>query len=195
MKNATYLFQNPFREYHHSESRWSAMAQIALVWLSDKKISEIPIYIVDNDRLKVTHDKFIIKEFTCGNTIVEGKMTGTPFQINDWPNEFLNLSPDIVHWESSGKKAILIEVKTIGATVERNTDVYSHLNSFLCSRGWKSALYYLLSHGHENNKDWVILKNANARIILWEDIFIAIKDQPIAQLFDADLANYCERPE
>ncbi|WP_157844960.1 hypothetical protein [Methylocucumis oryzae] len=35
MNNATFKFIEPFREFHSSESRWSTIAQIGLVWLSE----------------------------------------------------------------------------------------------------------------------------------------------------------------
>ncbi len=128
------------------------------------------------------------------NTVQEGKLSGELFGLDDWPNEYLNLQPDLINWCRERKRVTIIEVKTIGAEVKGNLWLYHKFSEFMNTNGWESKLYYLLSHGHEKSSDWLHLSRANASLIFWEDLLKLTASTPLTQVFDFKLQHYCESP-
>jgi len=195
MKNLTYKFIEPLREYHSSESRWSTILQIALIWLSEfKNEPHVKIYNSINGELIDTKNIFEIYRWTNENSVVEGKLNGYLFNNNKWANAFLNLSPDVVRFDPKLKEVIFIEVKTVGASVKKNIELYKELNNYMISCGWRSRLFYLMSHGHEIHSDWQLLQKVNASILIWEELLSLLLNSPIEKLIGSDLASYCTLP-
>ncbi len=189
MENATYLFRERRSLYkdelRHSESRWSAIAQMAFIWMSqtDGKFLNIfqSQYSTNSENwLKVDekNSKLIFKNLTSSNTIVEGIIS----EYFDKSLKVPKLKPDIVLINGEDKETIhisLIEVKTVGAT-RIETEKYQELEKAINNiDGYTCKLYYLMSYGHEKSKtDWTSLDNAKANIILWEDLFLNIQNSP-----------------
>lgn len=195
MKNATYLFKNPSRLMKNSESRWTAVAQMSLIYIS-KNMPEthLPVYTSDNEGYLTKTGDFSISNFTCLNTVCESGLKGEIFGISDFDNRFSNIKPDILHIDKDAKKIILIEVKTLSESVARNAELYHELRNYLINFPWKCELLYLLSHGHEKRMDWPILAGHRSPIILWEDLFKIMAESPIAFVIGDSLIEYCESP-
>ena len=72
---------------------------------------------------------------------------------------------------------IIIEVKTVGHELRRyQKDCYEKLRDFFSVHGYRVEVYYLLSAGHESDRDFTLLKHnsgvpARFRILLWEKAF------------------------
>lgn len=205
--NATYLFNQPTGGFHHSESRWSSIAQMAFIWLSQKQegLTVFKSTITDNRKnwLKKSSNELSFENWTISNTIVEGQIK----YIFD-KNPLINspMKPDIVWVNQQVKKIILIEVKTVGATVigsckenQDQVDRYRNLVSNLSIDGWKCELYYLMSYGHEDESkkhtDWIRLQKDNANILLWEELFSKIEQSEIAPYIHPNLKQYTLMPE
>lgn len=125
------------------------------------------------------------------NLICDARLHGEPFDVSDWSNEFLHLRPDVTYIRSlAERRVVFVETKTIGASVKGNVELYSRLVEFLRGCGWSVELYYLLSVGHEEQKDWARLATVGASIIRWEDVFDAAKETPLGQIFGEPLSNY-----
>ena len=196
MKNATYLFEQPERYLKNSESRWTAIAQIALMYLSSNEPKkELTVYKSD-EKGNLTKEKnpFPISGFTFLNTVCECGLRKEIFGMENFDNRFLQVKPDILYRDKDDKKVVLIEVKTLSESVERNLTLYHDLRDYLVKCGWKCELYYLLSHGHEKKQDWRLLATKESNIILWEDLFEMVAGSPIANLVGPSLSNYCEPP-
>jgi len=199
-KNATYLFNQPTGKFHHSESRWSAIAQLAYIWMGREK-KELTTYTSTYSSTKTK--KWLQKKgqlsfdrWNSHNTIVEGRLNNKLFSVDGWSKDYDNISPDIVHIDNEKSKVIMIEVKTIGSSVKSNLKLYQRVvNTLRDSNKWSCELYYLLSYGHEKNSDWKLLKEAKAQILLWEELFDKIKDSDIAPYIDVDLEQYTLMPE
>ena len=128
---------------------------------------------------------------TYSNLIADARLNGEPFGLSEWPNEYLNLRPDVTSLRSlESRQVAFIETKTIGASVRGNVTLYARLVDFLRSEGWTVELYYLLSVGHEEPRDWPMLAASSAAILLWEGVFEAASGSPFGELFEEPLANY-----
>jgi hypothetical protein len=196
MQNATYLFERPERYLKNSESRWTAIAQIALMYLSaNEPAKELPVYKSCKDGyLNKEKDGFPISGFTFLNTVCECGLRKEIFGIQDFDNQFLHVKPDILYMDKDNKRVVFAEVKTLSESVSRNINLYDNLCTYLRGQGWKTDLYYLLSHGHEKKQDWSRLADKGSNIILWEDLFEVLAGSPIANLVGHSLGDYCERP-
>ncbi len=200
-KNATYLFLQPSRSFHHSESRWSSIAQMAFVWMgTDDRSLDIYRSEYESNQTK----KWLVKKenalsftgWNASNTIVEGKLRASLFCLDEenWSKDFDNISPDIVHIDD--EKIVIIEVKTIKTYLKGNIELYRRVVDHLKQHSRKKCeLYYLVSYGHEYLSDWKILNEDNADIILWEDFFSKIQKSDIASYIHSDLKQYTLMPE
>jgi hypothetical protein len=65
---------------------------------------------------------------------------------------------------------------------------------YFTQHGWSITLYYLISHGHENNRDWRLIESNQLKVILWEDVLRAVVGTPPGPVFDCDLSTYATRP-
>lgn len=197
MQNATYLFEKPERYLKNSESRWTAIAQIALMYFSSNEPEKVlPVYKSDVDGYLTKKEKvFQISGFTFLNTVCECGLRGEIFDIQEqnFDNRFLQVKPDILYRDKDNKRVVFIEVKTLSESVSRNIGLYDDLCKYLRDCGWETDLYYLLSHGHEKKQDWRLLATKESNIILWEDLFEVVAGSPIANLVGHSLGDYCER--
>jgi len=202
MPNATYLFEKPDRaSFRNSESRWTAVAQLALFWLSKEAksgtVARLPVYRADAEGYLTVVGDLPVSGFDHTNTVCEQSLNKGTFEAQDIPNELLGLKPDIINRDLSARRACFIEVKTIGESVSRNIDRYEQLVKWLGGDArWQCELYYLLSHGHETYSDWPLLAGRNSKILLWEDLFTSLLDAgpDLANMLSDDLGKYCDRP-
>lgn len=195
MKNATFLFEEPSRNFKNSECRWTAIAQICFFYLSSKKLnSALSIYNSDPEGYLTKNGELKISDFNYMNTVCEQRLAGSLFDINDFENQFLHICPDITRLNVMEKKVTFIEVKTLSESVLRNLELYTSFVDYLKSKRWKCTLLYLLSHGHEIQKDWKALSSIKSKIIIWEDLFTIMKDTPLSFLFGDSLHKFCEPP-
>ncbi len=222
LKNATYLFNQPRGNFHHSESRWSSIAQIAFIYLSGMKGNGLNVYQskINQDAtnwIKKTVDepqKLLLKEWSVDNTIVEGNIKHI---FGDDPIVESEVFPNIIYKNEKSKEIKLIVVRTIGRTVRGrkkedldNIDRYAQLVEHIEAEGWKCDLYYLMSYGHEDegnqceegvidevkrHKDWKRLESTNANILLWEELFYLIQDSELSKYIDPHLAQYTLMPD
>jgi hypothetical protein len=199
-KNATYLFNQPTGKFHHSESRWSAIAQLASIWMGREK-KELTTYTStysseNTEKWLQKKGQLSFDRWNSHNTIVEGRLNNKLFSVDGWSKDYDNISPDIIHIDNTNSKVIMIEIKTIGSSVKSNLKLYQRVvDTLRDSNKWSCELYYLLSYGHEKNSDWKLLGEADAQILLWEELFVNIKDLDIAPYIDAHLEQYTLMPE
>lgn len=195
MRNATYLFEQPTRRLKNSESRWTAVAQMSLIYISANITGvKLPIYETDNDGYLKKINVLPITGFTFNNVVCECGLRKEILAIKNIKERFLSLKPDILHLNGDTGKVVLIEVKTLGESVARNIDLYHDVAQYI-SNFRECELYYLLSHGHEKQQDWPLLSNKQAQILLWEDLFREMAKTPIANVIGDNLSGYCEPPK
>jgi len=200
VKNATYMFEGD-KGFHHSESRWNAIAQLAFEWMGKHK-QVLNIYEssyqdkTSKEWLKAKKEEHLdFSGMNSKNTIVEGGLTSTVFGLkeSEWSKDFSNIKPDIVH--IGEERIVIIEVKTIGASVKENMNLYKRLVECLQKYTQKNvSLYYLLSYGHRPNSDWKHLEKYASNILLWEEFFSKIKDSELATYIHPDLEQYTQMP-
>jgi len=214
MQNATYLFSQPTEGFHHSESRWNAICQLAFEWMGNKGVT-LDVYHSTYEN-KASSPEWLKKDTEISfkgmnsvNTVVEGGLNHTVFGLSEtaWNKDFNNISPDIVH--ISKEQIICIEVKTIGASVKENICLYRRLTNHLKESIPEKNVefYYLLSYGHNPNSDWKYLSykynpktdckspEDGANILLWEDMFSKIQDSELAPYIHPDLKKYTLKPD
>lgn len=195
MYNATYLFEKPSRKFKNSESRWTAIAQISLFYLSrEKPNQELPIYSSDENGFLSKTGSLLISGFNFSNTVCEQRLKGDVFGIDVFAMKYDSICPDMMKIDHQERQVILFEVKTLSASVSRNVKLYSELADYLRKNKWNCDLFYLLSHGHEKERDWSELSENKSRIIIWEDLFSLMADTPIAYLLGESLKLYCDPP-
>lgn len=190
--NATYLFEKPYRKFHNSEPWWSAYFTILALWMSSKDTPlSVPVYEARGNGLLDAVDVIDFSGANYANLIADARLHGELFDIENWPNEFLHLRPDITFFRSLEKKKIVfVETKTIGASVQGNIANYPRISRFLEDCGWCVELIFLLSKGHEQISDWELLANHSARIITWEDVFDKAIGTPFEEILGGNLNNY-----
>lgn len=191
-QNATYLFEKPFRRFHNAEPWWTAFFTMLVLWRETQHESLVlPSY--NSDQLGQLTKKCSISfaGASYANLVADARLNGEPFGIGRWPNEYLNLRPDITYIKSKEhREVVFVETKTIGASVQGNIELYEGLIGFLRQEGWAAEFYYLLSLGHEQTRDWSLLADVSANVITWEDVFSAAKGSPFSDLFGEPLAKY-----
>jgi len=202
-RNATYLFNQPTGKFHHSESRWSAIAQMAFIWLSKQK-EGLTLFVstIKDDRknwLKKSGEEIHFTGWTVHNTFVEAYIKRI---FDDDPVLNTTLKPDIVWMSKEYRQIVLIEVKTVGTTKKHNIQQmkqYEELVVELSNLGWQTKLYYLMPYGFEDKTgefaEWHYLEKENIKIILWEELFSKMKDSDIAPYIDEHLEHYTLMPD
>lgn len=190
--NATYLFEKPFRRFHSAEPWWTAYFTMLVLW-GEAKSRPIVLtsYRADERGDLSKYGTVSFSGATYGNVVADARLYGEPFGLDEWPNEYLHLRPDVTYIKShEQRRVIFVETKTIGASVQGNVELYGKLVEFLRQAGWSVELYYLLSVGHEETKDWFSLAEASANIITWEDVFVSAVGSPFEELFGEPLSKY-----
>jgi hypothetical protein len=105
MLNATYLFEKPSRDLKNSESRWTAIAQISLIYMPKHIVDpKLPVYVSDEDGYLDQIDLLDVTGFNCDNTICEQGLTGPMFGIDDFDIKYHRIDPDISHFRPGKKK-------------------------------------------------------------------------------------------
>jgi len=219
VQNATYLFGRPKRDFHHSQSRWNTIAQMAFIYLANMKENKLNVYhsviLQDPQRWLVRSERCLdIKDWSVENTIVEGDIK---YIFDDQSALETQIYLDIVYKNNSKKEIVLMVIRTIGKTVRGRTkegcdniDRAIGLMEKIREKGWKCDIYYLMSYGHEDegylctegnidetkrHQDWKRLEKVNANIILWEELFSLIKESKVISYIDADLQQFTLMPE
>jgi len=197
-KNSTYLFAHK-NGFSHSESRWNAIAQLAMVWMG-RHGKQLGVYRSKYES-KYTSEwlrsdkKLSFSGWNSKNTIVEGRLNNKLFEIESWSEDYDNISPDIVHIDQTSKKVVMIEVKTIRSSIKSNLNLYRRLaDAINSSKVWSCEMYYLLSYGHETLTDWKLLNEKGEKILLWEELFFTIAESDLAPYIDSDLSQYTLMP-
>lgn len=195
MLNATYLFEQPARHRHNSESWWNAFFSLLMLYLAKTNPSfSLPIYTYTTAAGYRKVGDLVSKAFSFATMAVEAPLSAKAFGLAAWPVEFLGLKPDLSILEPDRQHVLFIETKTIGATVAQNVALYGQVCAHLRQNGWDVDLCYLLSHGHEAQRDWPLIEQHALRIIMWEDVLRAAIDTPLGRVFDVDLPAYASRP-
>jgi len=180
MSNATYLFQEPNRNHHNSESFWTSFFALYLLHLSKQaNTPEIPAYkcnLKDGKRRFETDGILNIpKGLDYRNVVVEGGIRDgfVPNLSSPIPQNLYNLKPDIIIQKNS--EIIVIEVKTIGASIaNQQKENYEQITEFLNQNGYKASLYFLISAGYEHSIDNLSYNSSNIdtfKLLIWEQIF------------------------
>jgi hypothetical protein len=193
--NATYLFEKPARHWHNSESWWSAF--FSIFWLYQAKHNpdfSLPIYTYETGRYWI-EDALPCAGVTYSDIQVEARLTGEAFGLSEWPDEFYGLKPDVAILQREQRQLTLVEVKTIGASVAGNFELYPRTCAHLGTCNWRVTFCYLLSYGHESSRDWKVITEARARFILWEDVLRAVIETPLRDIFDLDLTPFAQLPD
>jgi len=158
-----------------------------------RKIS-VPVYKSDDEGYLTKKGVLSISGFSCHNTVCESGLRGENFSINNFDKRFVYIRPDILHIDENNRKVMLIEVKALSESVARNIELYQDLYEYLRACSWNCNLYYLLSHGHEEQQDWPLMAKYDSNIIIWEDLFMVMAQTPIANLIGDCLNEYCDPP-
>jgi hypothetical protein len=196
MSDATYLFEKPSQIMKNSESRWTAVAQMSLIYISANMPGlKIPIYQSDEEGYLNVQGQLHVSDYTFLNTVCENPLRGEIFEIKDFNKHFDGLKIDIIRIDKKGRKVVLIEVKTLSESVRRNISLYEDLKKYLESCSWNCQLHYLLSHSHEKDSDWPLLSRHHSSIITWEDLFAVMAKTPLSYLIGEGLEEYCDQPE
>jgi len=202
LKNATELFNQPTGKFHHSESRWSTIAQMAFIWLSkqEKSLKLFRSTIKDNRKHWMKESgKLHFTGWTASCTYVEPYIK----RVFDGKSDVkTKLKPDIVWISEEKKHIILVEVKTVGSTPKHNLrqmEEYEQLIEKLSEEGWCAELYYLMSYGFEDRTDkfleWHALQEKKIGFLLWEELFSAITEFELASYIHENLEDYTLMPD
>jgi hypothetical protein len=191
--NATYLFQQPFREFHHSESWWSAFFSLFLLDEAQAPTPRrLPVWrYLHRDRYWRSGE-FDVAGLHFSNVVVEGSLCARPFDCLSLPQEYRALKVDLVLIRD--RRVTLIETKTIGASIANNLLRYVALTDYLRSQGFEADLYHLLSYGHETRNDWRLISQHKVPFIFWEDVFWLASSTRWSHTLGIDLNQYTERP-
>lgn len=190
--NATYLFERPYRYCHNSESWWTAFFSMLVLYKSNTEPSfSLPIKTYTTASRFTRIDWLACAGLQFSDIVVESPLNAQTFNLPEWSTDYQNIKPDLTIVMREQKTVTFIEVKTIGAGIARNLQLYENLCQHLQTSGWKASICYLLSCGHETNTDWRLLERHSVCVILWEDVLLAASETPLAQIFDVPLANYC----
>ena len=190
--------QNLFRErqeiknldhFRHSESRWSSIAQMAFIWMTNQCNMNMKVfkskYNTDKKVWLETEKDLFIDNWSISNSIVEGKIKDLFPDEKDIPD----MEPDLtlLNKQRDTTEIVFIEVKTVGTGVKPNLNKYRLLQDYINDiPGYTCSYYYLMSYGHEN-QDWGVLDTSNDNILLWEDLLLKISDSPLMEYIADDI--------
>lgn len=180
--NATWLFIEPSRDHHNSESFWTTFFALYILGSSRSGELSIPVfhYIEDSEywKFEKADPLKIPANLDRQNIVVEGKIKSQIANIKlDFPINLQYISPDIII--NTGKNIIIIETKTVGSKIEDyQKELYQNLAKYLQDKHFKPQLYFLISAGHEEINDFKILSHNDNnqrlfpfKLLLWEQIF------------------------
>jgi hypothetical protein len=194
--NATDLFGHPDPMLHNSESWWSTIFSLLVLYLA--KHPESPSLPIKECKLgpKWSYDPIGAVDcvgLTFRDVLVEPKLTEKLIS-STWPTAFLNLRPDIVLWQSERKKVLFIENKTLGAAVGKQLQLYLDVKDYLTGQGWEAEIHLLISLGYETEREWKMIEQNSVPLILWEDVLSVIDQiECFRNLFvDVRLGDYYE---
>lgn len=197
--NATWLFQEPDRRFHNSESWWSSLFGLLLLYLAKRPGNgEIPLRrYVSKPKWKYVRDGSLdYHELEFKDILVEPKLSGEVFGGIKWPKEFVDLKPDILVLRPKPRMAVLIENKTIGARFGKQLERYIEIRHHLKASGWSVEFLPLLSVGFEAQYEWENLEKHHLRLILWEDVLRLLDTIELFRAFFAgvELRTYYSAP-
>ena len=193
--NATHLFEKPFREFHNSESWWSAFFSLFLLEEAQSAAPRsLPIWRYSHRDRYWKIGEFACTEAKFANLTVEASLCGLPFTLASWPQEYRSLKIDLVLIRD--RHVTLIETKTIGASIAKNVLLYVGIAEHLRSQGREVELYHLISYGHEtvNDLDWRLISEHRLTFLLWEDVFRCAASTATGRALGVDLTQYAELP-
>lgn len=193
-KNATHLFELPGRQYHNSESWWTSFFAMLTLYRSQQDPQWSLSTFVFKGGWPTEQGRFTPGRLSVEQLIVEAGLSKNPFRLASWPNEFLQLKPDVCVLRQDEREVIFVEVKTIGASIARNHLRYLGMRNHLQEVGWSAKLYYLLSHGHECHGDFPLIEHSQVQVILWEDVLLSAIGTPVGQMLGVRLDEYATRP-
>jgi hypothetical protein len=198
MSNATYLFEKPEREFHHSEPFWSAYFALLSMYLAKANpTAGFPLWRPDEQDRFHACGILSVRNWSLTNLVVEGQLNEVPFQQGSWPNEFGRLRPDITYWDAKKRVVTFIETKTIGTNLRDKIDLYRSVRDYMREQKWTSNFYYLLSHGHEEVRDWPFIVKHQIPCILWEDVLQVARTTPLGSILglsEKEWADYTAPP-
>ena len=157
----------------------------------------------DSENWEICKDKNDI--FPSGlkydEVIIEGQLCDKTFEGIDkpFPGDFAHLRPDLLINQKHSKRIIIIENKTVGASLlVRQLENYIGVIKFLSENGFKASLLFCVSRGWGSNSEWRLLSDKNKekpntfRILLWEDVLqnIASAKLNFGQIFPNLLEYY-----
>lgn len=197
-ENATYLFEGECRNVRHSESFWTSLFVLLVLYISKSKLNfKIPLY-----RFVVNHNNNPWGFQEDGELQTDGlafkDIFVEPKLANLLPNEAAvqGYRPDIAIFYRNDKRLVIIEDKTIGAKLGNEIDNYKTLADKLGKKlEYETEVLLLISVGEENNGDWKKIENTQGiKLILWESILQILNNPalPFQRLFDEDLKPYAE---
>ena len=191
--NATHLFEKPFRQFHNSESWWSTFFSLfALEESNAKDTRPLPVWRYLHHNRYWCSGAFDVSGLNFGNVVVEGSLCAQPFRLPIWPPEYLALKVDIVMIRD--RHTILVEAKTIGASIAKNLLLYVGLTNHLRSKGWDADFYHLISYGHEIESDWKLISDHGLEFFMWEDVLRLASTTAVGQTLGIDLSEYTDLP-
>ncbi len=199
--NATYLFEREkSRTFFHCEGWWTGFFTIlAALKARTGNPLKLPVYSVcSHNYFTRTGEDLDLGFATTANTAtnVRWNKVFAPEEFRDtarMPQQDIDVSglmPDIVVRDITTKRVVLIEVKTIGSSAKQNMQPYETIETKLRNLSWNAKLFYLVSAGHEPDSDCGLFREYKSRVLLWEDVFEAVADSPLANVFEESLAPY-----
>lgn len=202
--NATWLFIEPSRNFHSSESFWTSLFALHVL-MASAKITQLKIkcfqYVENGRKWGFEDDGYLTipEGVKFSNIVVEGSIrNGFLDKLkSDVPKNLLNLRPDVLIFNEN--RVIIVEVKTVGNKIgDYQLNCYLELADFIGANGYSVELYFMISAGHEVKNDLRLLRqNADVhnkfKLILWEHILKQVcEEEPISPLATClgDIAVY-----
>lgn len=178
--NATYLFREPDPYHRCSESFWTSLFALSVLTQSAAASPlRIPAFqcVFEGKHGHFEPDGHLIipRALRRSEMVVEGKLRpGFLPKALTVPPGLLDLSPDIII--NIDNAITLVEVKTVGHELGvYQKECYDNLTMFLKDLGYSVEMYYLLSAGHEKDRDFSILRKVPEpkqpfKLLLWEKV-------------------------
>ncbi len=155
VKNATYLFELPARSYRSSESWWTALFSMFVLHLANdadgrtiplKRYQRAAQYWQYVPAIEPQLKELPCRGLTLANVLMEARLTDAVFGT-PWPQQFVDLRPDLTILRSVERQVILIENKTIGASIGAQLDTYVAAVDYLRQQGWDAHAVLLIKSG------------------------------------------------
>lgn len=194
--SAHWLFENhdpehnTFRKGRNSEHFYTALFALLLFHLSSSSTKvRIPIRTVeessDDNSWKYRAAGYLnCSGISFSSLWIETKLDKSTaldiFSLSEWP--FNSLEPDIVVANALDSRFVLIENKTTRSN-PGSIGSYVEAAAYLCSQGRGTDVYVLITGDHPNYEIWKIIKDRRLKIILWEEVFAIIDEDPFFRTF------------